>query len=196
MAPTPIPDNYGIATVVYTLTATGEEMVTTFGFHNTGLNTADVAASDISDVWIASFTPATTLDSYTYTELKVLEKLGGSLLSGLFTSGAAGTVNAKPVPPAVAVRCTKNTALAGRKWRGRMFLPPAMIAEANVNNAGVIDSTTLDSIQTKCDDLLTGLADAGYPMYLLHHDLSTPTPVTTLQVRNHVGTQRRRQRRS
>jgi hypothetical protein len=76
-----------------------------------------------------------------------------------------------------------------------MYLPPAYVSEANVDASGIIDGATLTSVQSHCDSFLAALTSTGTEpgMFLLHGDGSTPSPVTHLQVRTSVGTQRRRQ---
>lgn len=193
MPPTPIPDNYGLAVAKYQLTASGEVMVTTFGFHNTGVDDAITNASLISGIWTDNFTIATTLDQYTYLGMYILEKIGGVLQSAQTSDDLAGTVNAEPVSPAVSACITKQTSFTGVKYRGRMYLPPAMLAEINVNAGGTIDTATFDQLTANATGLLSDLDAAGVPMYLLHSDASTPTPVNDLLVRSRVRTQRRRQ---
>jgi hypothetical protein len=95
------------------------------------------------------------------------------------------------------VRVTKKSALAGRKFRGRFYLPPAFVSEANVDAGGIIDAATLTAIQAHADNfhIAMGAAAAPHPqgVYILHRDGSAPTITTSLKVRTSVGTQRRRQ---
>jgi len=193
MPPTPIPVNYGIATVAVELVAAAQEFVVTFGFHNIPSNDAATNAATIQGIWNSNFPAASTLDSYKQIQTNVLQNVGGTLQSGTDVVSITGTVAAAPCSPAQAVRVTKRTLFAGRGFRGRMFLPPAYLSEANVNAAGVIDGATVTSLQGKVDGLLADLTAASLPMYLLHHDGSTPDAVQNLLVRSTIGTQRRRQ---
>jgi len=188
-----IPENYGQAVVKYEYIDTGEIMTTTFGFHNLPLNVASDNAAFISEAWLEGFTAATTLDSYRYVGVYVLEGIGGVLQSGETADNVDGTVDAEPVSPAVAVGVKKITTYAGKKYRGRMYLPPAVLSEDNVNGAGVIDGATVASLQTKLDNFRNALADLELNMMLLHNDATTPTEVIDLLVRDNVRTQRRRQ---
>src|SRR5690349_12163030 len=146
MPPTPIPAGYGIATYKLLRTAASQPDVVTCGYFATGTRTADGDATQAAADWIAHFTAASTLDSYTFVGVHILRNIGGSLEAGDHVQSTAGTVNAAATSPAIAVRVTKKTALAGRKFRGRMYLPPAYIAEANIDINGVIDATTLASL--------------------------------------------------
>ena len=102
-------------------------------------------------------------------------------------------MDAEPVSPAVTVCVTKQTSYAGKKYRGRMYLPAAYLSEANVNAAGIIDGATYSSLQDQVSGLLADMNTAGLPMYLLHSDATDPTPVNDLLPRLSVRTQRRRQ---
>ena|SRR5690349_21378239 len=188
-----IPENYGEAIAVYEYIDTGERMTTSMGFHNTPVEDATVNAINLSTAWRGIWTAATTLDSYRFVGMYVLEMIGGVLQSSQTADNTDGTVNAEPVSPAVAVGVKKQTSYAGKKYRGRMYLPPAFLSEANVNGAGVIDGSTITGLQSRADDWLAEMNSIGLPMYLLHSDATTPTPVTDLIVRDNVRTQRRRQ---
>lgn len=189
-----IPDGFGELAFLYELIDTGEVMSCTIGTNNpTGLSPATLAATG-SDAWLTGFTAASTLDSYRFLGCYALINDGGTMLSFQTTDNIDGTVNAEPVSPAVAVGVKKTTFGAGKKYRGRMYLPPAVLAEANVNAAGVIDSATVTSLQAKVDTFQDTYNAAGPPsLYLLHNDATDPTPIVQMQVRSNVRTQRRRQ---
>jgi len=193
MPPTPIPDGYGIATIKVIRVADSVLESTTCGFKNNAGDSAPANATAIASAWLARFSAAETLDSYTFEGVNVLQVRSGVEESGEHVSATAGTLNADPVSPAVAVRITKQTLRAGRKYRGRMYLPPAYLAEANVDGGGIIDSATVASIQSNITAFQGDLAAIDLPAYLLHADLSTPTAIFSFEVRNSVGTQRRRQ---
>lgn len=95
-----------------------------------------------------------------------------------------------------AVLLRKGTARGGRRGRGRMFVPWA-IADAEVNEIGILDTTAVSGRQTSANAFLAGLADDDLGGMVLLHDvgISTPgdpTPVTSLIVDRLVGSQRRR----
>jgi len=189
-----IPENYGEAVAVYEFIDTGERMTTSFGYHNIGTDDATSNSIQLSTSWRSIFTAATTLDSYRMLGMYVIQMLGGVLQSAQTADNMDGTVNADPVSPAVAVGVKKQTSYAGKKYRGRMYLPPAFLGEANVNGAGVIDGATVTAIQGRADDLIAELNSVDLPMYLLHSDATSPTHVDDLIVRSNVRTQRRRQK--
>lgn len=193
MPPTPIPDQYGIATIKMLRTGAASPDVVTFGYSMDGVvQSADADAVGFKDHWIANFTAATTINSYTFIGVHTLRKQGAVLEAGDSVVSIVGTVAASATSPAVAVRVTKKTAFAGKGKRGRVFLPPAFISETNIDINGVIDTATLASLQTKC----TGFFNACLPdkrLVLLHADGSDPDDIIALTARSTVGTQRRRQ---
>lgn len=189
------PDGYLAASFLYEFIDTGEVMSVTCGCSNFVPRTAAVMAGILSDAWKAGFTAASTLDSYRYVGCYVLANLGGVLHSFTTTDNIDGTVHADPVSPAVAVGVKKSCAIAGKKHRGRMYLPPAVLAEANVNGAGVIDLATIGTLQAKVDVFKDQVTAAGEDLVVLHKDHSVaPDVILQLQVRSNVRTQRRRQK--
>lgn len=194
MTATPIPAGYGIATLKFLRSGADNPDVVTHGYvWGLADESADDDALAIANAWLASFPAADMLIEYTMVGVHVLRKVGATLEAGDKAESVEGTVNAPAAPPAVAARVTKRTALAGRKFRGRMYLPPAFLSDDNVDSAGVIDEATLGSLQTDADLYFDALVAANRAMYLLHLDESAPTLCTSLFVRTTVGTQRRRQ---
>jgi len=93
-----------------------------------------------------------------------------------------------------AVLVSKQTALGGRKGRGRFFFPWA-VTENNVDPLGVIDAEHVAGLQTSMNDFLAAFASNGADLVLLHQDVvgaPAPTPVTSLSVQALIGSQRRR----
>lgn len=193
MPPTPIPDGFGEAVIRYQNVADGQVFVTTFGFDDNGVLTPDNTAAQIRDRWLLSNPSAGILNSYIFTGCHVLMNRAGVLMAGDAIAANAGTVAAAAVSPAVSMCVTKRTAAAGRKFRGRMYLPPAFLSEANVDTIGQIDAATKAGRQGAMNALLAGLTADLSPMVLLHRDLTAPTVVTSLLVRTSVRTQKRRQ---
>lgn len=189
-----VPEGYGLAVIKYEYIDTGEVMTTTFGFKNNPTDDAITCAEFISESWTAGFTAATTLDSYRFLGVYVLIGIGGVHQAAETADNIDGTVAAAPVSPAVAVGVKKQTSFVGKKYRGRMYLPPAVLSEVNVNGAGVIDGATVTSIQGKLDNFKDVMELEDFPLVLLHTDATTPTPINALFVRDNVRTQRRRQK--
>lgn len=112
-----------------------------------------------------------------------------------------GQTSSAMLPQNCAALYDKGTARAGRRGKGRMFLPN-VLKEAGVNNVGVIDSNDLADLQLQATaflDILTGPAPLAQstPMVLLHNTgpgSTVPDVVTSLRVQNVISTQRRRLR--
>lgn len=123
------------------------------------------------------------------------------------TGATAAGADAGNFPPAqVSVLLKKITTLAGKRNRGRAYVP-YMCAEANVGIDGRIQGGSLATMQTAADNVIAGLAGGGFDMVIANKvlvDNPSPPPlryvdsidmgpvVTTLFVEPVVATQRRR----
>lgn len=122
---------------------------------------------------------------------------GGDPITGVGTLAVRG-VSSYPdaLNAGQSLLLRKGTALGGRRNRGRMFLPWS-IADAEVNEIGLIDPDALAPRQANVTSFLSALeTDILGGMVILHDDGQTepgaPTPVTSLTVDRLVGSQRRR----
>ena len=131
---------------------------------------------------------------------------------------APGTLSGTALPPNNALLVTKLTGLAGRRNRGRLFIPG--VQAAAVSEAGLMSAPTVAGFQTAVSawfesidapPLLPG--DEGRYMVILHSDsthweiddgqprrvpngdpIPAPTRITGLRVEPRIATQRRRLR--
>jgi len=132
--------------------------------------------------------------------------------SGSFTFTRAGGDTDNAGTPGIAYLIHKQTALGGRRGRGRMYLPG--IGEGDVTQAGLVTSTKQENLNTQAGLFLVRLSTDDFPMVLLHNPsthweivngqprripdagaIPAPTPVTALVASGVVASQRRRQRR-
>jgi hypothetical protein len=113
--------------------------------------------------------------------------------SALHSAVEPGAGDSAAAPPNVSVLVRKNTALGGRKGRGRMYIPG--VAEADSDGAGVMSSVRQAAWQAQADTFLVAAALGGLAGVVLHEDATTPTPIISLAVDGRVATQRRRLRR-
>lgn len=108
------------------------------------------------------------------------------------TGQAAGQTS---LPPNCAVLVHKKTALGGRRYRGRLFLPWC-IGEGSVDESGVIGSSNVTAMTAALEVWRAALASGTNPMVILHSTgispVPTATPVTSLQADPLISTQRRR----
>jgi hypothetical protein len=148
-----------------------------FGLRNAGALTALAIANAFQAAWNAEIAPALHT-SFQSTPPTV--KLGdGTRVPGVaMATGVtvAGTVAAAVVPPQVQMLLKKVTAFAGKKNRGRTFLPGAL-SDTNVDAAGnITGGTVLTDFQEGCTDVLEALSAAGCPMVIVNRTVITPLP--------------------
>jgi hypothetical protein len=125
------------------------------------------------------------------------------IVNAALPTPAPGTSTGAMLPQNCAALYDKVTARAGRRGRGRFFMP-SILQEGDVSDVGVLQGTTQADLQLQATAFLDGLADIGpgpaTPMVLLHNAgvgtvlVTTPDPVTALRVQNTISTQRRRLR--
>lgn len=109
------------------------------------------------------------------------------------TLAAPGLAGGTPPPPQVCTLIQKVSGLAGRKNRGRMYLPA--VDEGQIGTDGIYLAATLGPLQTFATQFLADLSSSSIPMAILHTSpADTPTPVSSLNVSAKVATQRRRLR--
>ena len=109
---------------------------------------------------------------------------------GVTGSGSGGDVN-----PNQAILLRKNTALGGRRGRGRIYWP---VAEDQVGTGGALHTSPdeVAAANTAWAALLSDMTAAGYPMQLLHNVSSeSPNAVVSISCQPVTATQRRRLRR-
>lgn len=164
-----------------------------YGVDNTGSSlSAAAVASAAHDAFVATcLTLMTNEIQIGSTKAKLGPNATG--LEAVFTDIVNGTRAQPNVTPQVTLLAQKNTALGGRKQRGRMFLPGA--AEEDVNAAGLVSTAALGSWNTTLTDFLAALVTNAIPMVLLHTDATAPSPVTSMVLSELASTQRRRLRK-
>lgn len=173
----------------------------TLGVGFTTFPGSGVVAQAVLDAWLASLN--TRLDSnVTLRQVEAtIGQDGSDPLVEVVINTTTGGASASSVSPGQAVGIRKNTGLGGRRNSGRMFLP-WFLPEGNVNEVGIINSSTVDVIQTQATLFWSELVDdpALDGMVILHRtggsSVPPPTLVTSLQVDNVVSSQRRRQVRN
>lgn len=125
----------------------------------------------------------------------------GGILGGFDDTGTEAGTHAVQTntSPAVSIIVSKRTVRIGRSFQGRMFMP--WPDEAFVGESGGITGSEVNAWQASMDALVVALlADPAIDSLALLHDVAsphagTPTEITSLLVRNIVGTMRPRQRR-
>jgi hypothetical protein len=104
----------------------------------------------------------------------------------------AGGNGGAAMTPQVAYLARKSTALAGRKNRGRMYLPG--VTETEVDGAGLVSAAFQGDMNTAFAALITSWAGNDLTPVILHNSLEAPTAIDQLTLESVVATQRRRLR--
>lgn len=195
----------GFAHVVHSFSLAGdpERMATTYGVALEG--GAGDAPNEVagalhtifhSNVWDI-IPPVYALET---TEVRLGGEAGAPSIVGSFSQRQAGTGTDSPLPQNCALLVHKRSNFAGRRNRGRMFLPVGF--EGAVDPVGRINGPSIDGVQQRLNQWLTALQ--GSPlvtqMVILHSPSNagggvlSPTPVSTLVIDPVISTQRRRLR--
>lgn len=191
-----IPVDYAQANMRFGGTGVPSGAEVTFGLNvSAGSPTPATVAADLIANWMATI--ATVIPSSVVLE-SCLVKFGPNDLgpSAEVSGGGPGTGGGAQTSIAVAVLVSKITAIGGRPGRGRMYIPG--VQESEVAPDGTLSGAFVAGLQSEVDAFLADMVSNAIPMVLLHGETSpvtTPTPVTSLQVASIVATQRRRQRR-
>jgi hypothetical protein len=115
---------------------------------------------------------------------------------GEFHDHEQGTVSDSPITSNCALLVKKNTALGGRRNRGRFYAPPTFLNEGAVDASGNIAAGPLATLQTLWTNLFNELATADLEPQLFHQGAGAPvpTPIVAFTVDPMIATQRRRMR--
>lgn len=200
-----IPVGFGQAVYELRLTGDSEPMVVTMGhsLENAGGDFQE-CADDLHLIFGANVMPALTND-YTFTgvTLYVGQDGGPPLVVTSVNSDVPGAGSASGLPQNCAMLWRKRTDLAGRRGRGRIYLPG--LEEGLVNEAGIIESVALAAFQAQADAWYAALNDdlistGPYTPVVLHRSEGIgveppPTVITLFEVDELIATQRGRLRR-
>lgn len=116
--------------------------------------------------------------------------------SAIYTDTAVGGNSGQSSPPQSTLLAQKVTEMGGRAGRGRLFIPG--VVDAGILAGGSLNPDTVTVFQTELNDLYALLTAGDFTPVLLHSvgsPITTPTPITSLQVQSQSASQRRRNRR-
>ena len=165
----------------------------TLGFSATSLAAAQAFVDMMGTTWHDHLRSATTSD-LTMVETNCLYALAGNEYALATPVAEAGTGGTGVLPSNCACLVRKNTAFAGRKYRGRMYWPD-ILAEGDVDINGTIDPSVVSSLQTHFDNMYSDLDGvANTEVKLLHTDGSAGSFIYSFTVQPQIATQRRRMR--
>lgn len=119
-----------------------------------------------------------------------------SSTAGVKNDTATGSTSNAKAPANVALLIHKQTALIGRRNRGRMYIP-YVLNETTIDEVGNVLPASVTSFTNQAQGLVTALETVDVPMYLAHSSpgLGSPEKVTAAYADPVIGTQRRRVRR-
>lgn len=193
-----IPDGYGQMNMRWSVAGDPEFMYCTLGVFDTAPGDPPSAvAGRMGTAWDAcTLTTAANMSTgwSAGTLIATVQTPTGPLTFETGTA-VAGTAVATTLPNNCAVLVRKFTNLGGRRNRGRMYLPPAYLPEANVNQVGTIDPAVVTTIQGHMASLEAQLVAVDLAMVVLHSNGGTPAFITQLTVQPKLATQRTRMRR-
>lgn len=187
-----IPDGFGEARIEWVVPGTAGPGLTVLGFEDgTPATAADAVALQIRDDMRDDICPQMA-NAYFLSTVTVNINRGGTIEQGLATGLDNGSLTGAACTPNVSFLIRKRTGLAGRKYRGRWYLPG--VVETDVDAAGLISSTRQNALQLAVNAFKTDMGAATHELVLLHSDATVPTAITSLPVEQQVATQRRRLR--
>jgi len=193
----------GYAEVVFHFTCAGivDPIITTIGVHPDPSITPPNIAQIVSGIWTTGSTPFGPFQASNMSNVYSLVTTSctlmtstGPIIGEYATNVTGGSAVSRP-PAQVAFLVRKSTARGGRKGRGRMFLPAAVIPEGEIDEAGKLQTATITREQPKLNGVLAQMNTLQVPAVLLHSDpITTPDTITALTLQSIVGSQRRRLR--
>jgi hypothetical protein len=197
----PIPVGFADVAWVLQLTGDPEEMVTTMSFGFAAQPTV-TNANDLLAAFSSNFATLIAAE-YTLERVHILYQLDADnqVVVDSTNGPDAMTAAGGPLPQNNAYLVRKVTELAGRRNRGRMYIPG--IIEANVSATGIIQAATVTAMQAALNVFIQQIRLVADPVLI--HSCSFEDPETTcvplppnsvesLQVDNTIATQRRRLR--
>lgn len=205
MASEEIPNGYGQWTAIWRLDGAPRELAVTCGFYN---ENNDPPATTGAAVYNAGqsgadalFDPSVMPGGLTLHRFYILQKRAGGLESAVISANVDGTGSWVGAPINTAVVVAKQSVLAGRQYRGRFEWPSAYVDRELVDDAAVIDGGEVGALQLKFNTFFAALATNNVPPMLLHAEpksglpAPTPTAINNFDVRNQLGSARRRLKR-
>lgn len=196
-----IPPGFAQGVMYHQQAGDAEPMLNTLGVDLGGISDFQLACDALSEWWGSEVvTGCMGADmSLTLTLLYVGQDGGAPLVVESIEGNTGGGQATTMLPSNSATLVRKRTGSAGKRGRGRLYLPG--VAKPDVNDLGIIDGAVVASYQTSFDDFKTGFeAVAGGPSFCILHRSEgagtepPPTPITAFEVQSKIATQRRRLR--
>lgn len=195
-----IPPGFAECSIEHWLDGYPRPAVTTMGVKIAGSEAEGESVADwFHEAFILSFLPSIDANVRVRNARAVIGQDGADPIVQISTKSTTGSSTRDSVAPALALMIAKNTALGGRKNRGRFYFPWA-VSDTGVDEAGNVQESTLSTWRTNADTFMTNLSGGlgTQPLFeepvVLHSDpLLPPTPITGMAPNPTIRTQRRRQ---
>jgi hypothetical protein len=193
-------DGDGIITFHHALAYASGEADVTCGFR-TGSTNVQECSDKAFDSWATNIMPAANNQLYLYSTRTQLMVSGAIQVWESFRSGFVnGAQTGQCLPSATAVLVQKHSGLAGRKNRGRMFMPGISASDvASGGDPNSLSATRLVTWQNAFTALYTDMIDSSpgpqlNPIILHPTGAIFGTAVQSFNVQARFGSQRGRNR--
>ena len=176
------------------LLATGEQYQ--FSVHTQGTANDSLAAAAADDALDALLAGASDLwtDNVSFAAPRVTQLASSAgfpaVSQQLGTSSGVGTGSGSMLPPQVAICVSLRTALVGRAFRGRFYLPGPSTVQ--ITDVGRLGGTAVEAATTGTQGMLAALLAGGYIPVIAHRASGTNTICVSADLGDVLDTQRRR----
>lgn len=191
-----IPPGFGQAVYRFALAGDPEECLTTIGFPMAGYDDGQDAADNLAGDFRLAVGVGVILLGWSFIGVRVYvgQDGGPPTVFESATIAHVGTNAGPALPPNCAFLIQKRSAAAGRRNRGRMFIPAGVgVGEDSVPVTGVMAEAQRAALEVRYTDWL----DAA-PKVILHDSATpggaTPTAIVNYIVQARLATVRRRLR--
>lgn len=191
-----IPEGFGLATLMVSMTGKINIMTTTIGYA-AALTPPEDCANAISGFAVATgslFDVGTMLAGFQYEGCRVVQNVDGVLMGAEWLEPITGIASGGTPPVNACLLASKNTGLSGRKYRGRSYVPNVWCKETDVDNMGYLNVTAQGYWAGMVSTFYEAFAEGPPLPYLLHSDATAPTFINGMTPKTQMATQRRRMR--
>ena len=168
-----IPVNFCQVAVKMSLTGRLSPFIMTFGLKDTAGTLTPFQIAILVDTALTSATTkplntANVIGGYTYNGVRVIKQEEVNRTFAETSLAIAGGGAGGALPPNCSVLVRKKTAIYGKKFVGRMYLPPIVAAETDIDTSGNILASIVTAHNTRWAAFITEMTTNAVPVYLLH----------------------------
>lgn len=191
-----IPSGFGLVRLHFTDVGGTAHAYILHGVQNFNDHDAVTVASDTYAAWSGDILGAQA-DTYAFADVQATVNIGGVLSQGSHFGTDVGGSSSEALPPQVCALVQKRTALLGKHYRGRIYVPGYTMADVDTSNPGKWSSSFMSGTGPAFASYLSTLSGSDLGLVLLHRNTSiAPTTVTDLILEGTMATQRRRLRKA